>query len=60
MLVISPHLDDAVLSCRRWLAARPDSCRQTLTGLPRALRRRNVLPPRVHEDRYRRVYEARR
>ncbi len=35
-LVISPHLDDAVLSCGRWLAAHPGSVVLTLfAGAPR-------------------------
>jgi LmbE family N-acetylglucosaminyl deacetylase len=35
VLVLSPHLDDAVLSCGRFLAGRPDAIVATLfTGLP--------------------------
>ncbi|HJV63296.1 MAG TPA: PIG-L family deacetylase [Albitalea sp.] len=40
MLVISPHLDDAVLSCGRLLAARPGSTVLTVfAGVPRDARR---------------------
>jgi len=60
-LVISPHLDDAVFSCRQLLAQAPGSVVVTVfAGIPWILRERRALPPHVERMRRRLEDDARR